>query len=57
MYPSNLSVMEAIIKITSIIKNVMGIPNRSPCILKNGIINIINTKIILKIVNLFAKFT
>lgn len=57
MYPSNLSVMEAIIKITSIIKNVMGIPNISPCILKNGIINIINTKIILKIVNLFAKFT
>ena len=57
MYPSNLSVMEAMIKITSIIKNVIGIPNISPCILKNGIIYIINTKIILKIVNLFAKFT
>ena len=34
MYPSNLSVMEAMIKITSIIKNVIGIPNISPCILK-----------------------
>ena len=55
-YPSSLSVIEAIIKIKSINNHVIGILNISPSILKNGIITIIGTNIILKIVNLFGKF-
>ena len=49
-------VIDAIIKIKSIIKYDTGIPNTSPWIPKNGIMTIIGTSIILKIVNLFAKF-
>ena len=60
MYPSNLSVIEAIIKIKFITQKYTGIPSHSPGIApktpKYPTITNIGTNIILKTVNLFAKF-
>jgi hypothetical protein len=54
--PSNLSVIDAIIKMKLINHIYIGIPHISPGILKNGIITITGTSNIRKIVNLFGKF-